>query len=191
MQSSTYKVVCVRDPGIDTPRMEWSQMIDYVRSREFSKVEPFVNMQKTTVFSCREVPASLWESFVMAGDSDSEMFRRAFACGVVNVHNLRNEDGTVVPWAPTGALRGQSGVMTEEELARFYPAVRSEIGSVIFHRSFLDPWTERIFPLQPTLLTQLTHRTFRSADASQSGAAQSSEKPSEATTPNQAPTGNG
>lgn len=187
----TYKVVSVRDPGVDTSRMPLGAMIAYCRTRDYAKVEPFVDTTKATVFTCREVPASLWESYVMATDNEAEMFKRAFACGVTDVKNLRNDDGTLVPWAPTGVLRGVTGVMTDEELSRFYHSVRGEIGSVIFHRSFLDPWTERIFPLQPTLLTQLTHRTFLPVDANQNGAALSSEKPSDPTTPNQAQTANG
>jgi hypothetical protein len=138
----------------------------------------------------REVPHGLFEEFVDAADTYPEKYKRAFVCGIEKVENLPQEDGiTLSTWSPatihqrTGAI-----ILSDDELRKFAPAERQEIGSVIYTHSFLPRRMPATYLLPSSLQEPLTSQAVRLAVASQSYAAPSSEPRLEPSTPHQAET---
>jgi hypothetical protein len=176
--SETFKAVSVIDDGIATERMTLADMRKYKDSRDFGAIEQYLDRNKARVFTCRELSAQDMAECMSLDDSSRAVF--AFMRGVVSVTNLEQKDGVRLPvWQPTGNVRGRSA-MTYEELDLFFRAEDFvQIGQVIYQRSFFRKRTGQIYPLPPLCLAQLAQSTFRAADASQSDAASSSEKPSE------------
>ena len=176
MAEDTFRVVSVLDPGIDTERMTMKELRAYSDSRDIAKIEPFYKPGSlVTEYLCREVPHALWERFVMADDSQAAQFRRAFQAGIVSAKNLPQRDGTFVPsWSPPRI----NDVATDESMERFSASDRTEIGLVIWQRSFLAPRTAPTYPLPDSVVVCLGARGFRRAEPSPSTPATSSDEAS-------------
>jgi len=181
MRESTFQAVSTIDPAIDTERMTLGEMLDYIKTRDFKMIEPFIRPgQDPTIYTVGEVPHEYWDSYVMAG-SEAERPLRAFRCGLLSVRNLYSRDGVKSNWAPI--TNGKAHVMSDQDCARFSPAERQEIGEVIFSHSFLHPRIGADFLLPPMLADILGRQEFRLADASPTDAASNSGEPSSASTP--------
>jgi hypothetical protein len=138
------------------------------------------------IFHVREVPHGLWESFVRSAGDGPERYHRAFRAGVERVENLVQRDGTAIQsWAPAyrhPSMRDVVMLSEEEANAMFSPSEREEIGSVVYHHSFLPLRIKCTFPLLPSLQEVLVTRTYRPVGANQSFAEDpSNAKPSEFT----------
>jgi len=184
MRPEKLEVICSFDPAIDTEAMTQEEMLEYLKTRDRKRLklkpEPVA-----TVFHVQEAPNSLWEPYVMKGDTEDERAKRAFQVCVSKVTHVYQDDGTHLPdLTPTGRM-GDHTVWTDKEVnARFSPAERLEVGTVAWQHSFLPRrvTTGPGLRLPLSLLDLLIHQTFRSADASQSDAAPNSAKPSDGTT---------
>ena len=165
-------LVSVLDDAIDTEAMTAKEIVRYYETRDINllKIKPGRKPQR---YYTREVRQNLWESYVMAADTEAERYRRAFLCGVIRVTDVvqRNGEQTIEKFEPSGIR--ERGCMLEEDAERFSASDRAEIGSVIWERSFLAPRTVRAYRLPPTCLQILALRAFRSADAIQESQAQS------------------
>ena len=77
MQGNETKAVCTLDPAIDTERMTLEEMIAYIHTRDFSKIEPYLNHDKRpTIYYVAEIPQALMESFVLNTSNEAERHRR-------------------------------------------------------------------------------------------------------------------
>jgi len=147
MRTPRFKVVCSFDPALDYESMTVSEMTDYLRNRDFSTIEPHLKSgERPTIYHVKQVPHTLWQSYVMAG-TEGERPMRAFRCGVERVENLHQEDGPSVTWA--ARHNGRPHVMTDEELEKFAPSEAEEIGEVIYTHSFLPLRIVDCFRLPP------------------------------------------
>lgn len=176
--SDRFKLVSVLDEAINTEGMLISEMREYQETRDHSLIERHILPgKKPTIFHCREVPRRVWGGFVQAGISESDRYARAFLCGVVEVENLRQDDGRVLDsWRPHG--RTEMSMLDDADLERFTPSDVEEIGAAIYMRSFLGRRIGRGYRLPHMSLSCLGHRKFRLAEPSQSEPAPSSEKAS-------------
>lgn len=173
-----YVVVSVLDPAIDTEAMTSDAMVQYIAARDIKHLKWRGGMQPTR-YHLREIRHSVWESYVMATDSEAERHLRAFLCAVVKVENLRQRDGSILPaYEPAGVPR--NAYAPESEAERFAPRVRAEIGAVAFLRSFLGWGTEPVYRLPPTLVPYLAARTYLPAVATPLEPAPSSSEASRA-----------
>lgn len=182
MRSERIETICSLDPELDTSRIDPQVMGEYLRSREsLDPIRHAFSANGPTLYTIREIPHQLWESFVERGDTDEEKYRRAFMVGLVSVKNLYQADGTrIASWAgsrSTAIESGQIEVLTDSDLKLFSPAERMEIGSVAYQHSFLARRIGSCFQLPPSVLKRLGDRDFRSAGSS----------PTSPATPNAAP----
>ena len=173
MDEKIIEVVSVLDEAIDTESMPVEDMLEYCRTRDVKRLK-FHPGKKPQRYFTREVKQRVWESYVMAADTDAERYRRAFLCGVVKVKNMLQRDGgqIVDEWVPAGIP--DAAAMREEDAERCSASDRAEIGLVIFERSFLAPRTVRSYRLPPMLPALLRLREFRHADVTPPSQAQSS-----------------
>lgn len=152
-------VVSVLDPAIDTEAMTPDEMVQYFRTRELKHLK-FHHGKPAQKYHLREVRQSVWESYVMAGDTEDVRYRRAFLCAVVKVENLHQRDGSILPtWEPPNAR--ERDCMPESEAERFTAQDRAEIGRVAFDRSFLGWRTAPVYRLPPTSQQILALRAYR------------------------------
>jgi hypothetical protein len=181
MRSERFKVVSVLDEAIDTESIPFDTMQEYIETRDVKLLAQHIKPgMKPVTYHVRAVHHSMWESYVMAGgDHDDIKFRRAFMCGIDRVEDLPSRDGTTITLEPKLKI-GAAKVFTEDEVNdRFAPSEVLEIGSVIFHHSFLPLRNTVTWHLPSTCVGPLANRKFRSADASQSPAeTTTSEQPS-------------
>lgn len=191
MADENFTLVSVLDPGIDTARMPASEMIAYIETRDEDKIRPYYKPGAyVTEYRCREVPHSLWERYVMAGESEAERYRRAFQAGVMSVKNLLQRDGVFLP--DVKELPRVGDVMADEAAGRFSPAERAEIGLVIWARSFLAPRTAQPYQLPPTVRACAAARDYlpvASSPSSQATSSDAASSPSDATPATQPATG--
>lgn len=188
MRAERFKLVSVLDPALD---LTVPELVAYQRERDFATLR-FLPGEKPTVFYVREVPHGLWESFVAAGDSEVERFRRAFAAGVEKVENLMQADGVALAtWEPKSRLeRLKVTVLSDEECHLFSPQEREEIGAVVYQHSFLPRKIAAVYRRLASLDEPLAQRRFRLAEPSQEAAeGPSNAKPSASTSPSPAATG--
>src|SRR3990172_885192 len=172
MREERFRVVSVLDPAIDTAAMLVKQMIEYQEKRYYPLIQRFFKPgEKPTVFHVREIPRALWSHVQAAGDK-SEVWKRAFRCGVEKVEDVYNKDGVTTPeWKPVGVRLADKTVMTDEEFEEhFAPHEWEEIGAVIHTHSFLHRRIAVRYPLLSSCLELLGHRPFLPADPSPSTA---------------------
>jgi len=170
MREERFRVVSVLDPAIDTAAMLVKQMIEYQEKRYYPLIQRFFKPgEKPTVFHVREIPRALWSHVQAAGDK-SEVWKRAFRCGVEKVEDVYNKDGVTTPeWKPVGVRLADKTVMTDEECdEHFAPHEWEEIGAVIHTHSFLHRRIAVRYPLLSSCLELLGQRPYRPAEASQS-----------------------
>lgn len=180
MRPERFPTVCTLDPALDTDRMPWDVMAEFIRTRDLSKVEPFYKPGvDPTIYYVREVPHALWDTYVMAG-TEAQQARRAFACGVERAKNVYQRDGVKLPdMKPTYKHGSGQAIMDDAEMAQFSHAEIKEIGEVVLAHSFLPLRIEGCFRLPDLLATLLvSRRAFLPADASPDSAAPSNGKPS-------------
>lgn len=122
------QVVSITDPGItSSPR----EVLEYAHSRDITKLK--FDPVTTTIFLLREIPDSLWESFVEQGVNEADRYRRAFQAGVTGVLNLHTKEQKISEWSPARI----NDLIKDEDLARFGKSERLEIGVVAYTNSFL------------------------------------------------------
>lgn len=186
MRQEAFKTISVLDPALDTESLTKKELYSFVTTRDFAIVDgKWVPGMKPTIFHVHEVPHGLWEQYVMSGtSSDQERCLRAFIAGVSKVENLVGEDGVALTaWQPA-EQRGKHILMTDAESARFSPAEREEIGSVIFNHSFLPRRMPLFSPLPYSVDVHSARRACRRAEPSQITApAKNSDAPSASTEP--------
>lgn len=186
MRQAEFKTISVIDPALDTASLTPKELHAFASTRDFSIVEGhWLPGMKPTIFHLAEVPHGLWEQYVMSGTtSDQERCLRAFICGVRRVENLVGEDGVALTaWEPT-EKRGKHTLMTDAESARFSPAEREEIGSVIFTHSFLPRRMPLYSPLPYSVDVHFIRRPALPAEQSRTTApAKISAEPSASTEP--------
>lgn len=180
MRSETFRTVCTFDPGLDTTRVSLDSMIEFFKGRDIAKVEhAFSATEPPTIYTIREIPHQLWESFVACAPTEDERFKRAFMCGVKLVENLYQQDGTRLPtWCGRKTERfgsSQLDIMSDEDASMFSPAERLEIGSVAFAHSFLPRRIAASYRLPPSLVQTLQGRDFLHAEPSPTDAESSKE----------------
>lgn len=185
MRQERFKVISVDDEAIDTESMPFDVMADYSKTRDIKLLMPYIRPgMQPVVFHVKAVPHAMWESFVMSGGQHEDVrFRRAFICGVELVENIPSEDGRLLTLKPEHNVPGVGATWTEDEInKRFAPSEVLEIGSVVFHHSFLPRRKSLIWELPSLCAAQLVNRKFRSVDANQSTAeTKTSSQPSDAT----------
>ena len=171
-------VVSVNDDAIDTETMTIEEVLKYVESRDYDLVKGRVKAgRKLQEYHTREIPRRLLTRFVLAVPDESERFERAFMCGVVEVKNVLQRDGSILPgWKPST----KDDHVSEEDLARFSESDVMEIGSVILQRSFLAPRTVRVYRLPLMCRQDLAQREFRLAGVTLPSPATSNEAASSA-----------
>lgn len=169
MRQEKFKAVCSFDPAIDTKSFTLSVMIDYLKTRDMGLLR-FKPGVQPTVFHIREIPHTLWESYVAAPESDAERYRRAFMVGVEMVENVVQQDGvTVSNWRGSEKHESRGAVMqvmADDDLQLFSPAERQEIGAVAYYHSFLPRRIASCFRQPHTLLNILRVADFLPAESS-------------------------
>ena len=183
----TFQVVSVLDPAIDRERATHEVIREYTDTRDFSKIAPFFKPgSRPVIFTCREVPHKYWEAYVMGGGNDAAKASRAFQCGVVRVENAPNSIGeSTGDWEPP-KIPG-SDIMADEAQERFRPFQREEIGTVIWHRSFLGPSIGATYPLPSTLVGPLESTRLLAASSPNSPAQNSGDQSQRSDAPPQKP----
>lgn len=180
------------DPAIDIEAMG-EDVAAYARARDPALVR-IVPGCHAVRFALRLIPASLYQSFVMAAPSEALRRRRAFQCSVTEVAHLRDAQGELhtAPLVPTHEARCASGpvvIWGEEETDLVPVAYVDEIGAVCEVRSFLPPGCEASFALPPTSQAAVVSRVSRLVAARLAAAAQSSDAPKAAPPPPPSPAG--
>lgn len=187
MRPERFQVVSVLDEDLD---MTYQERLAYAGERDYSKVK-LKPGRKAVVYHVREVPHQLWESFVDAGDSQSEKYRRAFMVGVERVDHLPIDDGSLRErWVPnTKNARTDQIVMSDDDLQLFSPAERQEIGSVVYNHSFLPKRIAATYLLPSSLHEPMTALAYRLVEQSlATTAATPSAEPSDSSGPSQGST---
>ncbi len=171
MREEKIQVIQADDPAIETERMTWKQLLEYGVTREFSLIEPYLRPgSRATIYTLREIPGEMFESWVQAGATEYERFKRAFMAACVRVDNIQQADGTTTNW-----VSSRPTSMTEEECnARFSAEEREEIGRVAYQHSFLRRTRRLRCALPPMLAQYWAERTYLPADESPPTAAPSS-----------------
>lgn len=174
-------VVSVNDDALDTERMTHAEMRRYVEARDYDLVKDRIKPgRRLQQYHTREVTRRMLTRFVLEVPDEAERFERAFMCGVVEVKNVLQRDGSILPaWKPST----KDGNVSEEDLERFPETDVMEVGSVILQRSFLAPRTVRAYQLPLTCQHALAQREFRLADATPPSPAPSSSAASSDVTP--------
>lgn len=172
-----FVVVSVLDPAIDTASMTVDEMVRYRDTRDIKLLKWLAGVQPTR-YHLREIRHSVWESYVMAADTEAERHRRAFLCAVVKVENLRQRDGSILAGDYTHANVPRAAALPEDEAERFPPFIRAEIGLVAFTRGFLAWGIEPTFQLPGLLVPYLAARAYLRADATPASPAPSSSEAS-------------
>jgi hypothetical protein len=161
MRPKTFETVCSFDEAIDTTKIAADDLLDFMRERDISKIaHAFRAGEHPTTFLIREIPHSLFDSYVDDAAGDHERFRRAFRVGVEAVKNVYQDDGTRVEhWQGSDKQAVAGGamitVMSAEDTARFSLAERLEIGSVAYFHSFLPRRKQHCFQVPLTSLSIL------------------------------------
>ena len=159
----------IADPAVDLQAMGKQDMYDYSKHRDPALVKAVSGTQPTK-FICRDIPTSLFQSYVQNGLSEGEQYRRAFQCGVIAIeHLVQRTDGERRPRIePSGRMRGPTAdvpTWKDEELELIAPVYQQEIGSVLFTRSALPFGSEPTYLLpQLCLSVCLTRFQFSAAE---------------------------
>lgn len=184
MKQERFRIVSVNDPAIDTERMPIETMLKYIETRDEKLILPFVRPGgQPTWFHIREIPRRLMTRFVQSASAVPSMRNEhAFRAGVSLVENLHQDDGPfLVSWEPP---KTSDDVIDEDALEqRFSPAEVEEVGAVIWNHSFLARRMRRTYQLPHSSREILSGRDFRSAAASPSLQATSSDAASPAASP--------
>ena len=185
MRQDTFVTVCSFDPAIDKEATSVDAIVALARERDMSGVR-FVPGVLPTLFTVREIPHQLWESFVENCSTDEERYRRAFMVGVVKVENVYQKDDVCVSvWTGSGTRKHretQQHILDEDDLECFSPAERQEIGAAAYWHSFLPRRIKSGFQLPRSSLSTLRLADFHGAASNPTAQVTSSEKPSPATT---------
>lgn len=185
MRDEIIRAVCVTTEAtehgcIDSEAMGTQALVDYTHSRDFKalKFKPGV---KAVVFHVGEVPHEYWGSYVYTASTTEEKFERAFQCAVLKVENMPQSDGVgIADWAPI--RNGKQTPMSTEQMQKFSPAERLEIGGVAYAHSFLPRRIDGCFQLHALCLEALRQQISRLVVASLSDAAETStDEPSDQT----------
>jgi hypothetical protein len=153
-------VIASVDPAIDTERMTEERMLDYMRTRDVSKLS-IKTGKNPTRFHVRPITQAQMLFHVMHGTSHEDRCVRAFASSVERVDGAWI-DGRECTWAPADTRER----MTAAELENFSLAEILDVGSVAWTRSFLGQRIAlRCVPL-PWLLGHLAALPYLSAEQS-------------------------
>lgn len=171
MRPEQFEVVSVQDPAFDPP--SYAHIARYLEQRDEKMIPEIIAPGSTpTRYRIREIPVSLWQSFVAVVPEGEEQWWRAFRAGVVWVDGLRQSDGTRLD-----RFQGASGdkPMPEEVLnSRFRPSEVKEIGQVAWVHGNFPRWTDHFFVPPRSFQETLVRRPFPRADASPTAPVQSS-----------------
>lgn len=181
MRDAQIKTVCSFDPAIDKKATSQDAIVALARKRDMSGLR-FIPGDQPTVFTLREIPHTLWESFVEDAPNEAVKFARAFRAGVVRVENVYQNDGArIASWTGSGTHESKGAqlqILTEDDLERFSPAERQEIGAAAYWHSFLPRRIVSGFQLPLTSLSILRLAEFQGAESSHTEQDTSSAKPS-------------
>ena len=183
MRSERIETIWSLDPELATSKIDVAVFGEFLRSREsLDTIRHAFSPNGPTLYTIREIPHQLWESFVERADTDEEKYRRAFMMGLVSVKNLYQADGSrLLTWTGSRSMAVDSGqieVLSEADLKLFSPAERVEIGSVIYQHSFLARRITSCFLLPRSCLARLERRVFLSAESNPISPPTPNEEPS-------------
>ena len=132
------KAVCIYDAAIDQERIKAETVLDYIRNRDFSTIQPYlISGAKPVIYNVQRLLRSVMYSKVMSITNENERAIRCFQYGVESVENAINDDGTTYDFIPEG-MEGEHRIISREQLEkRFDPCDVLEIGTMIWYLSFL------------------------------------------------------
>ena len=176
-----FRVVSMIDPALrNVPK---AVMERYATKRDISMVEPFFSKSSLpTIYHTRRIPRSIWTRVVMAQTTDELKAEVCFQFGIIRVEGANTEDNARITFDPTGSIDTADGKLThikDEEMSRFYPDEVSEIGGVIYTKSFFRPTIDVIYVPPLMCREQWGRRVVFSVDASPTTQAKNSEKRSD------------
>lgn len=165
-RKAEFETVCSTDPELLKSAIPIEDMVAFWKDRDLTRIEPAVIGGKPAKYLVREIPHALWD-YVDRGETQNEKFKRAFMCGVVQVADLWQRNGTSLPLITGSRVEkiggSQVNVFSDEDMAQFFPSAWLEIGSVAYAHSFLDLRTIEAFQLPPTLLSRHPDSDYRRA----------------------------
>jgi hypothetical protein len=163
-------VYSVGDSAIDIDAIG-IKLRDYAQDRDPSVLR-FVPGARPTAFHCRDIPTSLYQTWVMTGTTLEEQHRRAFQVGVSQVENLiehttGNPRQIVAPTDRMATGNGGATIATWswDELELVSPIYQQEIGSVLLMRSAVPLGYAATYRLPHLSLFAYQTRLQRLADA--------------------------
>lgn len=174
----SFRVVSMIDPALATvPRAVMEQ---YATKRDIAIIEPFFDKTNMPViYHTRRIPRSIWTRVIMPQSTDELKADACFQFGVIRVDGLHTEDNVRFTFEPTGSVpttEGDLAHIKDEEMSRFYPDEISEIGGVIFHKSFFRPTIAVIYVPPLMCREQWGCQVAFSADANRTTQAKNNEK---------------
>lgn len=164
MREERFITVSVLDPALETERMTYDEVRDFVARRDWNTVANYIKPgEHPTRYHVRECPNELWAWVMGGGDDDEARYERAFRCCVERADNVYQRDGVrLESWAPTNT-NGRPAAMSEAEAWTFPRSERAEIGRVCYEHSFFPRRIAECFRLHASLGEPLGRRTVRLA----------------------------
>lgn len=175
---STFDVISIFDRAIDWGAMDVSVRKAYAHSetakRDISLVMPYVIAgQQPTIYTLREVPEELWESFVLLEAEPARRARLALRASLMGARNLRTRDGANLVDGREFA-RTKGDVIEQKSMIAVPRLHREDLAEVAYQRSFFQDTIEYGFQVPLLLLEIWDEQARRLAAVRQNLQAQSS-----------------
>jgi hypothetical protein len=165
MHTKPFELYSLADPAVDVEGTPGKARRRYLQFRDNPQELKIVAGRKPTVFVCSDIQASIFNRYVMGGETEVERNTRAFQVGVTGVRNLVSRvDGEARPDPrPSGEI-GDGKMWSDEEMDMFAPVYQQDVGSVLLMRSALPFGSSVTFQPQPLLLSVYLARCSQSAE---------------------------